>query len=305
MSRYLFRIFVASLFVLTALSAAVGVQAEDDDIILTGKVVPTVTRAATLPFNAVVKEVLVKPGDAVKAGSPVLRYYLQDEARRLLQKEITNGAGTESLKSQVLDTERQLATTIAERNKTRQLVSSGLGSRQALARQEDSVKALNNRIDLLNATIRKSELNFQSRLKELETYFGKPVKEEELLPDELVLTSPINGYVLFVEPTLSPDELLGAGAAPIQVGQLDPVLIQVPVYETDINNIKVGDTADIEIPSLGSRKFKGKISEISWISSDMKVSSPSYYTVVLEVPNSELLLKPGFKAIVSFSPTGN
>ena len=54
----------------------------------------------------------------------------------------------------------------------------------------------------------------------------------------LVLTSPIDGYVLQLMPNLNPDVLLPAQATPVTVGQLDPVLIQVPVYEGDLGRIK-------------------------------------------------------------------
>lgn len=275
--------------------------AEEAVTILTGKVVTTVSRPVPMPFNAVVDQVLVKPGDAVEDGSPLMRYRLQDEAERILQREVTMGAGTEQLRSQVLDTQRQLAIASADRNKTRQLVSSGLGSKQALNRQDDYVESLKGRIELTREIIRKNEANFKARLAELSGYYGQPIKEGAQLPDILTLTSPIKGYVLSVAPALNPGQLLMAGSAPIQVGQLNPVLIQVPVYEAEINNIHVGDTADVEIPSLNNRKFKGLVNEISWISTDMNVANPSYYTVELTVPNPDLILKPGFKAIVRFA----
>lgn len=275
--------------------------AEEAGPILTGKVTTTVTRNVPLPFNAVVDEVLVKPGQAVEAGAPLMRYHLQEEAERLLERELTTGANTENLKSQVLTLERELANTTAERNKTRQLVSSGLGSRQALSRLDGSVESLHNRIELLRATIKKAEKNFEMRLKELSGYFGQEIKADAPLPNELVLTSPIKGYVLSLDQGANPDQLLDAGFSPIQVGQMDPVIIRVPVYETDLNNIKVGDTAEVEIPSLGNRKFKGQVTEISWISTDMNVANPSYYMVELTVPNPQLLMKPGFKAVARFS----
>lgn len=294
---------ITALVCAAALCVAAKARAADA-VILTGKVVTTVTRAVPVPFNAVVDEVLVHPGEAVEDGSPLMRYHLQDEAERILQREVTNGAGTENLKSQVLDLERQLAQTSAERNKARQLVASGLGSKQALSRLEGSVTSLRDRIGLLQSTIRKTESNFDARLKELGGYFGQPIAEGERLPSILTLTSPIKGYVLSLDPNLNPGNLLAAGAAPIQVGQLNPVLIQVPVYEADVNNIRVGDKAVVEIPSLGDRTFTGLVSEISWISTDMNVANPSYYTVELTVPNPELLLKPGFKAVVRFAGGG-
>ena len=268
--------------------------------ILTGKVVTTVTRAVPVPFNAVVDQVLVKPGDAVHKGAPLLRYHLQEEAERVLQREVTTGAGTEDLKGQALDLERRLAETSAQRNKTRQLVASGLGSRQALSRLEDDVHSLQRRIELLRTTISKTESNFAALLKELGGYFGAPIREGEILPATLTLTAPIEGYVLSLDTTLNAGTLLPAGSAPIRVGQLDPVLIQVPVYEAEISAIKEGDAVEVEIPSLNNKKFLGKVNEISWVSSDMSVANPSYYTVELTVPNPGLELKPGFKAVVRF-----
>ena len=106
--------------------------------ILTGKVVTTVTRAIPVPFNAVVDDVLVKPGQAVEKGAPLMRYHLQEEAERVLQREVTTGAATEDLKGQVLDLERRLAETAAQRNKARQLAASGLGSAQASSRRRQS-----------------------------------------------------------------------------------------------------------------------------------------------------------------------
>lgn len=161
--------------------------------------------------------------------------------------------------------------------------------------------SLKRRIELLRTTIQKTESNFASRLRELEGYYGVPIKEGEQLPVTLVLTSPIKGYVLSLDSTLNPGTVLAAGTMPIRVGQLNPVLIQVPVYEAEVSGIKEGDTAEVEIPSLGNRKFTGTVNEISWVSNDMSVGSPSYYTVELTVPNPDLELKPGFKAVVRFS----
>ena len=268
--------------------------------ILTGKVVTTVTRAIPVPFNAVVDDVLVKPGQAVEKGAPLMRYHLQEEAERVLQREVTTGAATEDLKGQVLDLERRLAETAAQRNKARQLAASGLGSAQASSRLEDDVHSLQRRIELLKVTIQKSEKNFSARLEELSGYFGTTIKEGERLPASLTLTAPIDGYVLSLDATLYAGALLGAGSAPIRVGRLDPVLIQVPVYEAEISGIKAGDSVEVEIPSLNGKKFAGTVNEISWVSTDMSVSNPSYYSVEITVPNPNLELKPGFKAVVRF-----
>lgn len=274
--------------------------AESPSTILTGKIVTTVTRAVPMPFNSIVDEVLVKPGDAVAKDAPLMRYHLQEEAERILQREVTTGADTEETRSQALNMERQLAEVIAQRNKAQQLAASGLGSHQASVRLEDDVRSLKLRIELLNATIRKRERIFADRLKELEGYFGMPVGAGEQLPSKLTLTSPIQGHVLSLSGAVNPGALLNAGETPIQVGQLDPVLIQVHVYEAEITGIRLGDTATVEVPSLDNKNFTAVVTEISWVSTDMNVSNPSYYMVELQVPNRDLELKPGFKTVVHF-----
>ena len=291
------------LLLLLALSGLprIAEAATGSGTILTGKVVTTVTRAEPMPFPGVVDEVLVKPGDAVKQGDVLIRYHLKAEAARVLQREVTTGAATENLKGQVLDLERQAAQIDAERNKNRQLVASGLGSRQGLSRLEDDVHSLRKRIELLRATIKKDESNFAERLKELEGYFGQPIKEGEQLPASLVLKSPIDGFVLSLDANLNPGSIVAEKSMPVSVGRLDPVLIRVPVYEAEVSGIKEGDTATVEIPSLNDKKFQATVNEIAWVSNDMNVSNPSYYTVELTVPNPGLELKPGFKAVVRFA----
>lgn len=275
--------------------------AASQSTILTGKVVTTVTRSVPMPFNAIVDEVLVTPGDAVEPGTPLLRYHLQEEAERLLQREVTLGAGTEGMRGEVLDLERRLAETLAQRNKTRQLVASKLGSAQALGRLEGDVTSLQQRISLMRTTIKRNEATFAGRMKELSGYFGTNVDDGAVLPDSLVLKSPIKGYVLAVAPDINPGTLLFGGAQPISVGQLDPMLIQVQVYEGELNRIKEGDIAMVQIPSLQDREFSAKVSKIAWTSGDMNVANPSFYTVELTVPNPKLELRPGFKAIVHFN----
>lgn len=282
-------------FVTPTLSLATG-----NTTVLTGKVITTVTRAVIVPFHAIVDAVLVKPGTSVARGAPLLRYHLQAESENALQREVTTGAGTEALRGQILDLQRQLAEAAAQRNRARQLAASGLGSAQASNRQESVVQLLRERIELLRVTIDKQERNFALRLEELSRHFGTTIKAGMPLPRELTLTSPIDGYVLSLDTSVNPGSLLSSGSTPIRVGRLDPVLIQVPVYEAEISGIEEGDAVEVEIPSLQGRKFKGTVNEISWVSTDMNVSNPSYYTVEITVPNPGLELKPGFKAVVRF-----
>ena len=270
------------------------------ETILTGKILATVMRAAPMPFNAIVDEVCVKPGDPVKRNQPLLRFHLQSEAERILQKEITLGSNTEDLRGKILDLERERGLLEAQFNKNRQLVASNLGSRQALRRQENELRALGERATLLRKTIKKAQDSFAARLRELERYYTVPLTEGAMLPSgSLILPAPIDGYVLSVE-SVFPGTMLKQGDMPVVVGPLDPLLIQVPVYEGELKDIHEGAMARVEIPSLGNKKFEARVAEISWVSTDMNVAKPSYFTIKLMIKNPNLEIKPGFKAVVRF-----
>ncbi len=288
---------------MVALSLVLGtaVQAAEETTILTGKVRTTVTRAPIVHFNGVVDSLLVAPGDHVEKGQPLLRYTLQAEARRNLQREVNMGPGTESLRAQVLDLTSQLAQVQAQRNKARTLAASGLGSNKAFGRLEGDVQSLESRIELLQASIAKSQGNFDMRMNELSGYFDTEIREGIPLPQYLYLKSPIDGYVLSVSPTMNPGATFEAGYTPVSIGQMNPMLIQVPVYEAEISSLKVGDQALVEIPSLDDKSFKATITEIAWVSNEMDVSQASYFNVELTIPNPNLELKPGFKAVVRFT----
>ncbi len=267
---------------------------------LSGKVISPVTRAEHVPFAAIVKEVLVSPGQSVMKNQVLMTYELTEDARRILEKEITLGAATEDINGQIVTLQGQLAELIAARNKARQLAASGLGSNQALKRTEGDLASLEKRIALLEQTNKKREANFAQRLAELSKYFGTTIHAGDALPQTLVLTSPMEGHVLSVDASVQPGSQLEAGFAPIIVGKMNPMLIQVQVYEAEVDRMKVGDGVQVTIPSLHDSVFNGTVSKISWTSTNLDLTAPSYFTVELTVPNESLQLKPGFKAIVKF-----
>ncbi|MBR4746745.1 MAG: efflux RND transporter periplasmic adaptor subunit [Desulfovibrio sp.] len=290
----------AALCLIAALSLFADPRAvQAESTILTGKIMNLVTRSPTTHFHGILEEILVQPGQRVQEGEPLLKYSLQEDQRRALQKEVDSGPGIEGMESQIADLERELAQVEAQRNKARSLASSGLGSRQASNRLDQDVSAINRRIALTRRSIDKAKHNFDVRMKELAGYFNQDISEGMELPRYLYLKAPIAGYVLSTA-SLGQGSQIGAGFSPCLIGQMDPLLISVPVYEGDIGAVKVGDKAVVQIPSLQDRKFEATVKDIDWISSDMNVASASYYTVKLTIPNPDLLLKPGFKAVVRF-----
>ncbi len=268
---------------------------------LSGKVVSQVTRATALPFEAVVEEVLVKPGQSVMKDQVLMKYTLTDDARRNLQQEVTTGANTEEDRANILSTERQLVELTNNRNTARKLSSSGLGPDQLSDRLAGDVDSIRQRIKLLKRAVAKREKNFKQRLEELSEYFGVTIKEGMDLPKSLVLKAPMDGRVLSLASGLFPNKELAEGAKPITIGTLNPMLINVLVYEGDMEDIKVGDIGQATIPSLNDKVIDATVSNISWTSNNIEIGAPSYFTIEFTIPNPDFELRPGFKVLVAMS----
>lgn len=275
-------------------------EPEHKTTVLSGKILPKLTAQPYLPFISVIEQILVEPGQAVQKGQPIISYKLNAEALRALQREILFGANTEKLKSQILDAKQNLSTELIEHDKINELVKSNLAADRALIDIKKSIAHQRNKISLLQTTLNKETQNFEIRLSELSGYFGVNITTIDSLPEILYLKSLVSGNILSIASNLYVGTQVEAQFVPMQIANLDTMIIIVQVYETELNTIKVGDKAIVQIPSLQDKEFEAIVSRVSWLSTDLAVANPSFFTIELEIPNPNLELRPGFKAIVHF-----
>jgi len=228
-----------------------------------------------------------------------LRYALEEKAANALEKELAMGAQTEDSRGQVVDLERQTVDVQNSIATSRQLVSSKLSARTALQQQEETLDALNKRLRLLRESVKKREQSYALRLRELEASFNQPIQENKL-PQRLFVVSPMEGFVLSVAENAQSGALIAAGKAVVEIGSMNPMQIRVQVFENEAVKLREGDNAIVRVPSLLDREYAGKVTQIAWTPQDLQASSPSLYNIQLEVPNDDLALKQGFKALVRF-----
>jgi multidrug efflux pump subunit AcrA (membrane-fusion protein) len=290
--------FLVSALVLLLLPTAHAQAAEST--VLSGKLYCPVTRIVTLPFTGIVGSIDVAPGQRVKKDDVLLHYSLEEKAANALEKELTLGAKTEELQGQIVDLERQVLEMKSNIATSRQLVSSKLGSRSTLQQQEETLDALNRRIRLLRESIKKQEQIYTLRLNELEDSFKQPIQGQRP-PQALFVTSPMAGFVLSVAENVQSGALIAAGTAIAEIGSMNPMQIRVQVFENEAVRLKEGESAIVRVPSLQDREYVGKIMQIAWTPQALQTDAPSFYNVQLEVPNDDLALKQGFKALVRFT----
>ena len=267
--------------------------------VLSGKLYCPVTRIVTMPFTGIVDGVEAVPGKQVKKDDVLLRYSLEEQAASALKKELALGANTEGVQGEIVELERQVVDIKSKIATSRHLVSSKLGSRSELQQQEETLDALNRRILLLRESKTKQEQIFKLRLGELEDSFKQPLQGNKP-PQRLFVTSPMEGFVLSMAENAQAGALLAAGTAIAEIGSMNPMQIRVQVFENEAVRLREGDSATVRVPSLQDREYAGKVMQIAWTPQTLQADAPSYYNVQLEVPNDDLALKQGFKALVRF-----
>ncbi|WP_447639749.1 MULTISPECIES: efflux RND transporter periplasmic adaptor subunit [Chitinophagaceae] len=88
----------------------------------------------------------------------------------------------------------------------------------------------------------------------------------------------------------------GPGIPVVELLNINPVNIHVPIPEAEINHYKKGDKAQAIVPALDNKSFGGSIDKVSIASS---MGSP-LYTVDVKVDNPNMVLKPGMSCNVFF-----
>lgn len=109
------------------------------------------------------------------------------------------------------------------------------------------------------------------------------------------LYSPIDGYISSKFVQENENVAIGTPIVLISDKVIDEVRVQVP--DGYINKMKINDEVDLSFNALGSKRFKGKISEISKYASQNEKT----YLVVIKIENSSDLIKSGMSADVYFN----
>lgn len=125
--------------------------------------------------------------------------------------------------------------------------------------------------------------------------------------EKLTVNAPLDGVLL--TRSISVGEVLSPGAAALSIGQLDPVIITVYIPESQIGEIRIGQSATLSVDSFPGEEFTGEVTHVA----DQAEYTPrnvqttegrktTVFAVKLQVPNTDGRLKPGMPADVVFIP---
>lgn len=104
------------------------------------------------------------------------------------------------------------------------------------------------------------------------------------------LASPLTGVI--ARRLADPGEMIAAGMPVASVMDLNPARVSVGVPEAEVGRVRQGATARIRIPSMGDRRFEGKVELVGYAAEPTSRT----FTVRILVPNPDLTLRAGMVA---------
>jgi len=190
-------------------------------------------------------------------------------------------------------------------NRTKQLFDAGVIAQQELDSRATDLKMaqddLDNATRLANASAQlerdqREQANLQARVtrQELQDQFRQAQLKYQRAKQEAegtVVRATQGGVVSEISAKLG-DRIPG-GTVLVKLAELDQMIVDVPVSGTMLSDLKVGQTARVELPS--SRKVKGQIHVINPLPSENMM-----HTVEVQFQNPTLLLLAGQPAEVRF-----
>lgn len=286
---------------LVVLLCAPGLSHAGQTLTYDGKVVSQMTRPLTLPFAIVVDELLVSIGENVRTGQPLARYHLEPRDARAIQTELLTGGALLDIQTQLDALDQELLGAGVVARSSAALAAKQLGSSEDASKNAQNLKLLRRRKQAMEQKYRAFEKDFSFRLAELESYFGVPLKRGEGLPPQLFLKAPQDATVVDISPRLRANGRLDPHVAVITLADINPIQVQIQIYETELAKIFVGQEVMVDFVNMNGMKRKGKISMLSWQPIDPNVAVPSFYFAYIDVENNDFTIKPGYKVVVQIA----
>lgn len=269
----------------------------ESEIIFNGKLSCSLKRRVDLPFKGTITSLRVHSGQRVEAGETLATYRLAPESVLAIQQRLSPPQISE-METKLAEVDRGLVPLKNKQRELAQLTQKGLAPAQSLTQANREVQFAEKQKATLQERLHRDRQLVQQDHEILSHLLGGSLQSGQI-PREVALKSPINGYIIWVNPEVRVDAELTPLPAAFQIGVMDPMLVRGQAFEIEALQIKVGDKAEVTLDSLPGRKFQGEVSRISWsptAAGTVALDQPAYYEVEIKVPNPDLALKEGLKA---------
>ena len=265
----------------------------DSEIIFNGKFFCSLKRRIDLPFKGIITSLRAHSGQEVKAGDILATYRLAPEAVMAIQQRLSPPQLAD-LETKLAEVQRSMVPLASKQRELSQLVQKKLAPADSLAQNNQQLQFLGKEKATLQERLKGDRQLARQDRELLGELLGTSLKSGQV-PREVSLKAPINGYVIWVNPELRVGAELPPLPAAFQIGVMDPMLLRAQAFEIEALQVKIGQPAEVTLDALPGKKFRGKVSRISWSSITTGPDQPAYYEVEISVPNPDLELKEGLK----------
>ncbi len=271
------------------------------DIVLQGKLQCSLKRQVIIPFRGVITGLNVRPGQSVRKGQVLARYKLWPDIAQQLQRQVA-APQIQDLEVALANLDKALIPLEEKRAETESLVKENMAPSQGLVQIEKEIQ-----VQKQTRKVVEERLQSERRLLAESKAYLKDMLGGSLNPltrsGDASITAPIAGQVVSILSDLREGLELGAGAPAFIIGVMDPMAIHAQIHESDIVNVALGEKAEVTMESVANRTFEATVSRFSLTPLAPGVGDPSYYDIEFTIPNSDYVLKEGFKGEIIFQPS--
>ncbi|WNC15746.1 efflux RND transporter periplasmic adaptor subunit [Brevibacillus brevis] len=269
------------------------------------------------------REFSVKEGDKVKKGQIIGKIDTSDVESRILELEaqlelakanlakVQAGSEPEEVEQErerLAQAQREYDTAKREYDRISQLYASGASTQQELDKAKSTVDTA-----LSTLNVAKQQLSLKQKGPRKEEIASQQAQINKLLVEkgqldkervQSVVIAPANGTV--IARAADNGQYVNKGTELLTIADLDRLLIEADINESDVTKLSLGQNAVIEGTSLGKQKLSAKVSRIAPIAVTTQSSSgqgeKTRVKVTLEPSSREIAaLKPGFHVDINIT----
>lgn len=246
----------------------------------TGTINPETKVDISAEISGEIVQLPYKEGDTVKKGDLLVKIKAETYGARINQQQ----AGVQYSRTQVEVAENNLRKAELELQRTEQLFQSGLVSQSDLDNARIAYDVAVSNVKSSNANVRQNQALLQQSSQDL---------------SKATIRSNMDGIVTKLNNEIG-EKVVGtqqmAGSVIMTVSDLSTMDAEIEVSETDITNVKLGDTADVEVDAFPDRIIKGYVYEISNSAKSKGTGTQEQvinFIVKIRIIDQDVQLKPG------------
>jgi len=246
----------------------------------TGTINPETKVDISAEISGEITHLPYKEGDTVKKGDLLVKIRAETYGERINQQQ----AGVQYSRTQVEVAENNMKKAELELQRTEQLHKSGLVSQSDLDNARIAYEVALSNIKSANANVRQNLALLRQSSQDL---------------SKATIRSNMDGIVTQLNNELG-EKVVGtqqmAGTVIMTVSDLSRMDAEIEISETDITNVKLGDTADVEVDAFPDRIIKGYVYEISNSAKSKGLGTQEQvinFIVKIRIIDQDVSLKPG------------